>query len=120
MVNVLFDVSEEREKLPTLRQWLKSIGKRKIASVYPVNIVWKPSTYPNVVFETDVFRAIVYKGNPIYEKLASGLDDLCLGDAGLGISLSPARDGKFQIVSLDNERPLVESIGEFGYRFTYQ
>ena len=119
MSNVLFSISDEREKLPTLRNFLKSNGKRKLPSVFPVTIVWLPSKYPNFVFETERFRAIVYKGNPLYESLSESIEGIILGGPGLGISPDIAKPGKFDIVSLDNENPTVEPIGEYGWRITY-
>lgn len=119
MSDVLFDVSGEREKLPTLRQFLKDRGNRKIAQRYAVLIVWKPSTYQTIVFETDSFRAIVYKGDVAYSQIESRLDDIVYGQGGIGVVVDKANPGKFQIVSVPNENPAVEPIGEYGYRFTY-
>lgn len=119
MSDVLFDISGEREKLPTLRQFLKNRGNRKIAQRYAVLIVWKPSTYKTIVFETDSFRAIVYEGDVAYSQIESRLDDIVYGQGGIGIVVDKASPGKFQIVSVPNENPAVEPIGEYGYRFTY-
>lgn len=119
MSNVLFSVSDEREKLPTLRQWLNEIGRRKIASVYPVMCIWKPGTYGTVVFETESFRAIVYKGNAAYNSIVNGLDELVNGNPALGIVVNRAEPGKFEIVSMPNENPAITPIGEFGYRYNY-
>lgn len=119
MSNVLFDVDNEREKLPTLREFLKSRGKRKIAEVYPIYTVWRPGKYPTVVFETDSFRAIVYGGNSLYKSIADGLDALVYETGGLGIKPNLDNPGTFSIVSLPNEHPAIEPIGEFGYRFVY-
>lgn len=119
MSNVLFDVSTEREKLPTLREFLKHRGKRKIASVYPVYVVWRPGKYPNIVFETDSFRAIIYKGNEVYEAVSGQLDTLVFESPGLGIKPDIDNPGKFSIVSLPNESPAIDPIGEYGYRFVY-
>lgn len=119
MSNVLFDVSDERESLPTLRQWLKSIGKRKVAELHPVIKVWKPGKYKSIVFETERFRAILYDGNVLYNQVAERLDEMCGGDYGLAIRPNRDKPGHFSIVRLDNENPDVRSIGEFGYEFNY-
>lgn len=119
MSNVLFDVSDEREPLPTLRKWVNSLGKRKMAELYPVIKVWKPGKYKSIVFETDRFRAALYQGNVLYEAVASQIDALCTN--GYGLAIAPNRDepGKFLILRMDNESPTVRSIGELGYEFTY-
>jgi hypothetical protein len=119
MSNVLFDVSDERESLPTLRQWIKSIGKRKMAELHPVIKVWKPTKYKSICFETERFRAILYDGNVLYNQVAERLDDLCTSGNGLAIAPNRDKPGSFKIVGLDNESPTVRSIGEFGYEFQY-
>lgn len=119
MSNVLFNVSDEREKLPTLRQWLKERGKRKIAQVYPVMLIWLPTKYPNIVFETDSFRAILYSGNPAYKPVCDAIDGLVSAGTGLGISVDRDNPGVFAIVSLDNESPSIESISDVGWRYVY-
>lgn len=119
MSNVLFDVSDERKPLPTLRQWVNSLGKRKMAQLYPVVKVWKPGKYKNIVFETDAFRAVLYDGNVLYPEISKRLDEICSGEFGLAIA--PMRDepGRFEIHRMDNECPTVRFIGEFGYQFEY-
>lgn len=118
-MNVLFDVDDKREPKPTLRQWLNTNGKRKLAQQYPVLKVWKPGKYQSIVFETDRFRAILYDGNPLFGKVAKELDAMCSGAYGLAISVNERDPGSFKIVAMDNENPTVRSIGEFGYEFFY-
>lgn len=118
-MNVLFDIDDRREQLPTLRQWLKSNGKRKLAKVYPIFKVWKPGKYKTICFETEHFRALLDDGNPLFKQVAGGLDNFCDGSRGLGICPDPEHPGKFQLVSMDNEKPTVECLGEAGYKFRY-
>lgn len=119
MSNVLFNVSDERQPLPTLRQWVNSLGKRKMAELHPVVKVWKPGKYKSIVFETERFRAVLYDGNVLYNEVSSRLDEICTAGYGLGIAPNRDEPGKFLIVSMDNESPTVRSIGEFGYEFSY-
>lgn len=118
-MNVLFDVDDSRQQLPTLRQWLKSRGKRKLAEVYPVIKVWKPGKYQTICFETESFRALLDDRNPLFKQVSAGIDGLCDGSRGLGISVDGDNPGRFKLVSMDNERPAVQSLGEFGYKFSY-
>lgn len=118
-MNVLFDVADKREPKPTLRQWVKSLGKRKMAQCYPVLKVWKPGKFQSIVFETDGFRAILYDGNVLFKSLSEQLDALCTDGTGLAIAPDRDKPGDFKIVRLDNENPTVYSIGEFGYEFQY-
>lgn len=119
MSNVLFDVSDERKPLPTLRQWIASLGKRKMAQLYPVIKVWKPGKYKSIVFETEQFRAILYDGNSLYPEVTKRLDEMCAGEYGLAIAASRDEPGRFEIHRMDNENPSVRAMGEFGYEFKY-
>lgn len=119
MSDVLFACSDEREPVPTLRQWLKTIGKRKVADIHIVVKVWKPGKYKSIVFETERFRAVLYDSSPVYKAVADKLDDLCGGDYALAIRPDRDKPGSFEIVRRDNEKPTVRAIGEFGYEFTF-
>lgn len=118
-MNELFNVSGERESVPTLREFLKSNGSKRLAKVYPVMVIWKPSRYPNIVFQTERFRAIVYKGDSAYEAILSRLDELTLNGTGLGISPDSNKPGQFTVSVLDGESVHYEDINGLGWRANY-
>lgn len=57
------------KKLPTLRQFLRQNGKKKLAEGYPVFYVWKPYLYPNISLETEKFRVSVSEDNPAFNAI---------------------------------------------------
>lgn len=120
MSTVLFNGSDERIQLPTLRNWIKSQGNKKIAQSYIVNTIWFPTKFPNIVFETERFRALVYNGNPQYEAIRGFVLEYDGTVGGLAVSPNREEPGKFELIALDKEKPSVEFIGEFGLRIKYE
>ena len=106
---------DNREKLPSLKQYLKSIGKKKLSPAFVVSKIWKPGTWPNYTFETESFRVRINKGSAIYRSLEATLEDLIGDECCLAIRVDDRDRGVFTIISLDNERTSWAPLGDSGY-----
>lgn len=100
--------------LPTIRQWLKTVGEGKIAQAYIVTKVWLPNQFENFTFETEKFKARVDAKSPVYESLKSLVPEWYREDVALAIAIDEARDGTFRFVEL-NENVDWQQLGGNGY-----
>ena len=107
--------SEKRPNMPTLRQWLKTVGNGKIAQRYPVVTVWKPNQFPNYTFVTEKFKVRISENNPVFNSLVGLIQEWYQEDVPIAIAVSPARDGNFDIVLAEGENVDWKAIGEAGY-----
>lgn len=103
------------KKLPTLNQWLRTLGKSKMAKCYILTTVWLPNQYPNFTFETEKFRVRVSEDNPMYKNLRKAVLEWYQGDVAVAISVSEERDGAFKFVALEENVEWSE-VGSSGYR----
>lgn len=101
-------------KLPTLRQWLKTVGEGKIAQAYMVTKVWKPNVYSNFTFETEKFRVRIDENHPLYSDLISLVPEWCKEDMALAVAVDEERDGSFEFKDLE-ENVDWQELGETGY-----
>lgn len=108
--------SDSSEKLPTLLQYLKKIGKEPIAQRHMVTVVWKPNQFPNYTFETEYYKVRISDKNAIYGELKSFLHDCYMSNRPLAIAISEDRDGSFEFVEAERENVEWETLGENGYR----
>lgn len=105
------------EKLPTLRQYLKTVGKKKIPDSFPVFLIWLPGKFENYTFQTERFRAQVPKGTPLYGLITHLLSECEINEKTFAISIVDREAATFKIVPC-NEQGVWEYIGESGLKFT--
>lgn len=108
--------SDERPKLPTLRQWLKSVGKGNIAQRHMVTVVWFPNQFPNFTFETEYYKVRVSENNPLFKQLRAMVTDWYMNEVPVAIAVDQLRDGSFDFVEAEGESVEWSSIGENGYK----
>lgn len=70
----LFDSDYEApktKKLPTLKQWEKTLPKESKAfgQNFLVDIIWLPSTFPNLTIQTHKFRISLSNDHPAFKDL---------------------------------------------------
>lgn len=114
----LFEYREEpntSEKLPTLKQYLKQVGKRKIKAQFFVTLIWKPGQWDNFTLQTEDFRYRVGKTSGLYGLLLQHLDELVDNEQAIAITISEDRK-TIGIVPM-KERGNWVPIGENGLRF---
>lgn len=73
----IFNVTSEepkKQKLPTLRQWLKEQKADDFKQFHQIRVIWLPGQWKNFTLETTCFRAQVTEYNPLYAALSSDLD----------------------------------------------
>lgn len=104
------------EKLPTLLQFLKLLGKKKIANSYAVAKVWKPGKFPNFSIETEKFRISIAENNPAFKAFSEFLDTCVSESKGFAILVDEDRKGGFEITTLNDDWS-VEELGDRGFRF---
>lgn len=105
------------EKLPTLLQFLKAQGKKKLAGMYPVAKVWKPGKFPNYSIETEKFRVSITEDNPKFRAFEEFLDAAIESGSGFAVVVDDKRDGSFGCKPLSDNWD-IEPLGDRGYRFT--
>lgn len=105
------------EKLPTLLQFLKTQGKKKLAGCYPVAKVWKPGKFPNYSLETEKFRVSISENNPAFKVFGEFLDNAVESGGAIGVVVDDDRKGGFTLRSLDGDWQ-IDQLGERGYSFT--
>lgn len=105
------------EKLPTIREFLKTHGKKKLANSYPVSKVWKPGKFPNYSIETEKFRVSITENNPMFKAFGEFLTATVDGERGLAIVVDDERNGAFNIISLEDSW-IIEGLGDRGFSFT--
>ena len=89
------------ERKPTLNQWLRKLGKTKMAQQYLVMLIWTPGEFDNFTLETEKFRVILRNGHELYSALDAFTSDSATAEQGLAIVVDERRDGKFSIVESD-------------------
>lgn len=119
MTSVLFTCGDEYVKKPTLREFMLSNFGEKLPNQFHIVTIWLPGKYPNLVFETERFRAILYPNDVSYENVCSGINDLIDKSIGLAVRPDRGKEGKFDLVAMPKERPTYEPIGGTGFKVNY-
>jgi hypothetical protein len=94
------EIKEPRvPKKPTLRQWLKTIPKKKKLGAYFIELIWLPDTFDLITLTTSAFRINVPKGAEPYEDLLGYFRDIDIEPISPGIQAVPSerRDGSFTL-----------------------
>lgn len=116
-MDMIFEVSpNERPKVPTLLQWLKTESSAKLRAKYHCTIIWFPGNYPNLTFQTECFRVLVHENHPIFDQCLAFARNMASQDTQFAIVVNGARDGGFGITT-SGEKGVWEPIGESGVRW---
>lgn len=86
--------STEEDKLPTINQYVKRMGNKKLPNRFHVQRIWFPNKYPNYSVETDKFRVSVSPRQPIGKALKNSLDALYDSDTSISVVLVLTESGK--------------------------
>lgn len=109
---------DERPKLPTLRQWLKTQPKELPKTLFSVKFVWLPNVYDNITLETDEFRVRVGDKSPIYKEFVEMVDNCCKNDMPIAVDLSNEEE-LFELVELEDYLAQWKTVGENGWERIY-
>lgn len=82
----------QQEKLPTLRQYLKTNGKTKRPKKFLVCKIWIPNKYPSYSLETEHFRASVGKSTALGKVLRDNWSELVRSEIDTFLELKLADD----------------------------
>ena len=107
--------ADKRPSVPTLKQWLKVIGKGNIAQRHIVTTVWMPNQFPNYTFVTEYYKVRISENNPVYNELRALIDKWQLEHFPIAIAVDAARDGGFDIVEAEGENVSWKAIGDTGF-----
>lgn len=108
--------SGTRDKLPTLRQFLKSKGNRKIPRSFLVTVIWKPGEWDNFTLETESFRLRVNKGDEMYPLLDEFTADPKTADVPVAITICDRQKGTWMFIPSEEEGAWSE-IGSNGLKW---
>jgi hypothetical protein len=113
------DSYDKRPVLPTLRQYLKQSGKKKLAKRYPVWLIWEPTNFPNWTFETEYFRVRIKTNSDLSEAISQQFEEWVLSEPLLAIADIDKSTASFSIVSMDGEVVRWVRLGNSGYRMEH-
>lgn len=113
--------ASEEERLPTLRQYLKSKENSTIPKFFFISLIWVPNKYPNYQIQTDKFRASIPKASPLGKALEESLDALIIKEQSIQTKVVVS-DKKSPVLIFEpsKEKGSWETIGDdpiLGYRF---
>lgn len=95
--------ASDREKTPTLRQFLKE-SEGVYPQVSPVRIIFKPSKYAQFSLITDHgFRVSVPKSSPVFGVLETQIDEFIAGDVCVGVRVDNPEKCSWTLVHLETE-----------------
>lgn len=83
--------SFEKERTPTLRQYVKSKKGKNIPKKFMVVKIWVPNKYPSYSIETEHFRASIGKDTSVGKAIKSSWGDVTGSEKSLCVSIN--RDG---------------------------
>ena len=115
--------STEEEKTPTLKQYLKKMGDKKLPNSFLITKIWFPNKYPNYGIEADLFRFSVSTKSKLGKILKASMDELYDTDSAIAAVIS-TDSKKNRIITfkpltntgvwtfIGNDEPLGMSYGE--------
>jgi len=106
------------EKLPTIRQFVKSTAKSKYKDDGVIELVWLPGKFKNITLQSSKFRILISENHPFYEALRevfSGVNDRTTG---IRIEISDWKTAEYVLHELPENRGCWEPIGTTGLRWT--
>lgn len=108
-------------KLPTLKQFLKTIPKKdKLPELYIVTKIWYPNQYPNFSLETERFIVRVNENSQLGTELLQLWEQIEDEEWCLGIKVVNRSFGEFELVNHETERCTWEDLGRYGRKLTVQ
>ena len=120
----LFDstsYSTEPEKLPTLKQYLKRIGKTKLPNQFHVHLIWVPNKFPSFSIEADLFRVVVPVKSALGKTLKANIDELVKTEIAIALAVQVTGDsGPTVQIKRSKEQGEWVPIGDepiMGYKF---
>ena len=112
------DDYDARESLPSLRQYLKSVGAGKLPPRFIVTTIWKPNQFPNWTFETEKFRVRIKSHTHLGKLLHSSFGEWEESEPVIAIKIVSKDEATFEIVDIPGERAKWSGLGETGWRIT--
>lgn len=111
----------QREKLPTLKQYVSSLPKtsKALQQTFQVEIVWLPGKFDNFTLQTHAFRLVITPKHPLYEQLAIAFDDLeeFGANRSIGLDIKDRTTLSFEVAEMPTKRGVWKQIGQSGFRF---
>lgn len=107
---------DSRENVPTIRQYLKTLGRKKLSPRYLINVIWKPNQFSNFTFETESFRVRIKCNSALGKVLRNVFAEWEESEPVLAIEITDRDSGAFNIIDLPEERASWEGLGENGWR----
>lgn len=104
------------EKKPTLRQFLKLVGQKKLPKIFPVFVIWTPGAFNSFTIETEKFRILVPSGNAVYNQLQAEIEELTLSDSTIAIEILDRKKNSWTFAECKEPGSWTE-LGSSGYRF---
>jgi len=105
-----------QEKLPTLLQYLKSVGKKKIPDRFIVMLIWKPGNFPNYTLQTEKFRAQIQKDTELYKILPTLITHCISEETTFALEIVDRDKGAIKLHP-STEKGFWKDVGTTGLRF---
>lgn len=107
----------KREKLPTIRQFVKQTTRSKYKSDGVVELVWIPGKFRNFTLQTDSFRILVSEKHEFFEGLGEIFRGSDVNACGIRVEVSDWKGAAYTLHELLEDDGYWEPIGDSGYRY---
>lgn len=108
--------SDRAEKLPTLRQYLRTSGKKQLPKCFLVRLVWFPGQWSNYTLQTEHFRLRVPDKHPLFPALREFVGDSDSSEIPIGIEVTDREKCEFTLTR-PKEKGAWTFIGDQGMRW---
>lgn len=110
------ELANDNDSLPTIKQWMKSVGREALDCTYLIKIVWLPNLYPNISLDTEAFRVRLSPGNFLYSVVQENIEDWIDNDRVIGIQIDSRIPLKLTLLELETDQASWDELGEHGYK----
>jgi len=106
----------DADKLPSLKQWIRSVHKEALEPIRIVKVVWLPNLYKSYTLDTEVFRLRIGEGQQLYQILEDHLDSWLDEEVVLALQIEGSKIPKVTLMTLDNEQCEWDALGDHGFK----
>lgn len=107
----------KREKLPTIRQFVKQTKKSQYKSDGIVELVWTPGKFRNFTLQTDSFRILISENHEFFGGFRDIFGAISANTCGIRVELSDWKTATYTLHELSEDDGYWEPIGDSGFKY---
>lgn len=108
----------DADKLPSVKQWMRTVSKEALEPVRIVKLIWLPNLFDNYSLDTEAFRLRVAPSQQLFQILEDNLDEWLETGAVLGLQIEGSKRPKITLLTLDGEECEWDALGEHGFKMS--